>query len=484
MIAVAALMFVWLLLRYVKYHFFMPYDTASRYLWYLYYVPQCFVPPLTLIAALGLTGKSNRAMSKYVYLLLVPAFILVILILTNDLHQTAFVFGKNFENFEKVYEHGALYYVTMVWIGGVMAAVVVTLFVKCSISACRQKAWVPIAVAALCTLAGTLCFMFATRSYKVPELFIFSYILIMESCVRIGLVPSNENYEKFFAASSVSSVITDENLCPVFRTAAIAETDMAPYERAKAEGTVLLDDNTRLSCKRISGGNVFYAENISAINELLGKLSVVNETLTEEGDLIAYENELKERKAKTEQKSRLYSKIFDIASESLDEINAYIGSIDESLENYETNLRAACVYLAYIKRRSNLEIIASQSESIDLNEIALSVKESLACLSDCGISVSFVGGASGTCGARQGILLYEFFQECIRRAMPTLSGVIVKLSSSKGGISLRAVTTDCADSAKDFSDGEIERLGGKITIVAEDECLYQTLKFGQGGAEK
>lgn len=186
MIAVAALMFVWLLLRYVKYHFFMPYDTASRYLWYLYYVPQCFVPPLTLIAALGLTGKSNRAMSKYVYLLLVPAFILVILILTNDLHQTAFVFGKNFENFEEVYDHGALYYVTMVWIGGVMAAVVVTLFVKCSISACRQKVWVPIAVAALCTLAGTLCFMFATRSYKVPELFIFSYILIITANVPTG----------------------------------------------------------------------------------------------------------------------------------------------------------------------------------------------------------------------------------------------------------------------------------------------------------
>lgn len=179
-------MFVWLLLRYVKYHFFMPYDTASRYLWYLYYVPQCFVPPLTLIAALGLTGKSNRAMSKYVYLLLVPAFILVILILTNDLHQTAFVFGKNFENFEEVYDHGALYYVTMVWIGGVMAAVVVTLFVKCSISACRQKVWVPIAVAALCTLAGTLCFMFATRSYKVPELFIFSYILIITANVPTG----------------------------------------------------------------------------------------------------------------------------------------------------------------------------------------------------------------------------------------------------------------------------------------------------------
>ena len=98
--------------------------------------------------------------------------------------------------------------------------------------------------------------------------------------------------------------------------------------------------------------------------------------------------------------------------------------------------------------------------------------------------MSFVGGAGGECDARQGILMYEFLQECIRRALPTLSGAIVKLSSSKGKVSLRVVTTDAADSAKDFSGGEIERLNGKITVVAEDECLYQTLTFAQGGAEK
>ena len=160
--------------------------------------------------------------------------------------------------------------------------------------------------------ASVLCFAFEVRSYKVPELLCFTFIAIFESCVRIGLIPSNENYEKYFAMSSVSSVITDEELNPVFRTAKLPETDRETYERAKTEGAILLDENTRLSAKGISGGSVFYAENLVAINELLGKLSIVNEELTEEGELITYENDLKERKAKTEEKNRLYSRIFEI----------------------------------------------------------------------------------------------------------------------------------------------------------------------------
>ena len=80
----------------------------------------------------------------------------------------------------------------------------------------------------------------------MPELLCFTFIAIFESCVRIGLIPSNENYEKYFAMSSVSSVITDEELNPVFRTAKLPETDRETYERAKTEGAILLDENTRL----------------------------------------------------------------------------------------------------------------------------------------------------------------------------------------------------------------------------------------------
>lgn len=139
------------------------------------------------------------------------------------------------------------------------------------------------------------------------------------------------------------------------------------------------------------------------------------------------------------------------------------------------------MYLAYIKRRSNLEMLKKRSENIDVNEIALSVKESLGCLADCGITTSFVGNASGEYGAKICIFLYEFFEECIKKALPTLSGVIVKLSAGNGKIALRAVVTDAAGSAKDFMGEEIKKCNGKVTVTAEDDSLYETLTFETGG---
>ena len=478
----SALMLTWLLLRYVKYHFFKPDDAMSRYLWYMYYIPQCLVPPLTLIAAMGLTRKSSRAMSASVYLILLPALILIVLILTNDVHQTAFSFREGFENFESEYEHGALYYVTMAWVGSAMTAAVATLFLKCSISACRQKIWIPVTVAAVCTVAGVLCFRYATRSYKVPELFIFSYIAILESCVRIGLIPSNENYEKYFSVSAVPSVITDEELRPMFRTANLAVYDREPYERAKAEGSILLNADTRLSCKKISGGSVFYAEDLRAINRLLSELSAASEALTEEGELITYENDLKERKAKTEEKNRLYSRIFDILEEPLSKLNVLTEGIDEKSADYERKMRLSCVYLAYIKRRSNLEMIASRSEEIDVNEVALSIKESLGCVKDCGITATLLCDAKGKARADICIMLYEFFNECVERGLPSLTGVIAKLTTGKGKITLRVVTTDAAGTATETGK-KASALGGKLNISHEDESLYQTLSFDWGGAE-
>ena len=60
---IAALLFFWLFIRYIKYEFTVSTERTNRYLWYLFYVPQCFVPPLALIVSLETTQdeKIGRA---------------------------------------------------------------------------------------------------------------------------------------------------------------------------------------------------------------------------------------------------------------------------------------------------------------------------------------------------------------------------------------------------------------------------------------
>lgn len=76
---------VWLFLRAVKYRFFVD-DDVTRYLWYLYYVPQVLAPLFSLNAALQIGRREDELFLRRWYWLFVPATLLIGGILTNDWH--------------------------------------------------------------------------------------------------------------------------------------------------------------------------------------------------------------------------------------------------------------------------------------------------------------------------------------------------------------------------------------------------------------
>lgn len=94
-------------------------------------------------------------------------------------------------------------YLAIAWIIIMTFLSLVTLILKCSISVCKRKIWIPLLVFLITTIACTLCFIFATQSYKIPELLSFSFILLIETCIRIGLIPSNDNYLTYSKISSM-----------------------------------------------------------------------------------------------------------------------------------------------------------------------------------------------------------------------------------------------------------------------------------------
>ena len=482
LILVAVLLILWLLIRMVKYRFIDEQDTVSRYLWYAYYIPQCLVPPVGLLAALGIERKNDKPISRLTYLIFVPAVLLILLIFTNDLHQTIFSFQPGFKNFSKDYRHEFGYFLAIVWIVGMTLAWGIVLFAKCSISACRKRKWIPLLTFLLCVIVCFICYKFAAAVYKVPELFSFSVIVIFESCIGIGLIPSNENYTEYYNLSQVSSVITDKDL----RIAVRSQDAPSLTKEQLAEALhdhVMIDDNTRLSSREISGGRVFWTENLSAINELNAQLTDVNEVLSEENDLVAYENELKEKKAHIEQKNKLYESILALVADELSLAKSYVGEIDENSSDFEKKMHIVCVLAAYIKRRSNLAVIEERRKTMDVKEIAVSVKESLKYLSDCGVATSLTVVGEGEFPSRRCILLYEFFEECVRRALPTVSGMLVNLSANSEHLSLRVAATDASGSVEKCI-AKIKENFGTVIFEEEDGVVYQTLTFYTGGEKQ
>lgn len=53
------------------------------------------------------------------------------------------------------------------------------LILKCGISACRRKTWIPVTVFIVCVAVSTVCFLTDTPAFKIPELLCFTCIVMI-----------------------------------------------------------------------------------------------------------------------------------------------------------------------------------------------------------------------------------------------------------------------------------------------------------------
>lgn len=141
--ATIILMSLVLLLKLVKYN--VVYDeTAERYLWYSYYISQCLAPAVLLRTVLKMARKSEKPLSVRWNWLFLPAVLLILFVFTNDLHEQVFSFAQGLQNANRIYRWEWGYYVILGWIAGMYLTNGILLFIKCRISHCRKKAWIPL----------------------------------------------------------------------------------------------------------------------------------------------------------------------------------------------------------------------------------------------------------------------------------------------------------------------------------------------------
>lgn len=93
---ISVLLILWFTFRCAKYFIFWQ-PTAIRYLWYLYYLPMLFIPILALLVALSLGKPDDYRLPKAACALWIISGALLLLVLTNDLHQLVFTFPEDAE---------------------------------------------------------------------------------------------------------------------------------------------------------------------------------------------------------------------------------------------------------------------------------------------------------------------------------------------------------------------------------------------------
>ena len=463
-----AMAVLWLFLRAVKYRFFTDH-TITRHLWYLYYVPQILAPLFSLFAALQLGRREGDAFSRRWYLLFIPAALLIGGILSNDLHQMAFRAMPGAATLEADYTHGWVYYAAMTWSVGLLLATGSIVYGKCRVSESRRYAWVPLCVVlggfGLCALSFANIYAF----HKMPECFCLTFAAFWESCLQVGLLPTNGHYRYFFSESTIAAQLVDGQGCPVYR--AKNAPDLTPDQKeAAAHESLLLNADTRLQSAPVQEGRVYWVEDISKINRIRAQLAEINARLSEENELIQAENALKRQRAQIEEKNRLMDEMIALVQPQLLQINRLLeeGSVQ--------NLKQVCLLGAYVKRRVNLALICDQKAVVPVDELAHCIREPLTYLTQYGAVCALHQEGKGSVSSRDAQTAYDFFEDCLEAALPSLSALMVRVECGER-FSVRLMLEDAAGQP----DADKYARMGRLTIDDADSALCASLSFDRGG---
>lgn len=482
LVSMSVFLLFYILIRTVKYRYIgNTHETCLRYLWYCYYLPQIFAPLISFVTACTVGRPEDKKLSRGWWVAFFVASLLAVGILTNDFHQFAFRFNEDMVNWETDYSYGFLFYAVTAWIYFFIFASIIVLCYKCKVASIKRRAWLPF----IWLPIGTFLVVYLAVEkivgfdsiFELPEIHCFILTAIWESCIKIGLIPCNTGYSEYFSNSSLSAQIADSENRVVYRSQKAVNITEKQMEQAKSS-PVLISKNTVLHSNTVSGGNVFWTEDLTAVNDMNRELQEIGERLSEESDLLRAENEIKEQKARIAEQNRLYDSIAVQLKPQLDEIARLL----ENENDFEKNIRLVCVLNCYVKRRANLALLADSCKYIDSRELYLSIRESAEYIKLCSVS-SFVN-FSGDCAALSEhiLLAFDIWQFWIESGLTSLTAVMADIFAEEGSILMKlsldgGVICVCGESLR-------KRLcffGGKMDVNEEDGTVFVRLFIPRGG---
>ena len=124
------------------------------------------------------------------------------------------------------------------------------------------------------------------------------------------------------------------------------------------------------------------------------------------------------------------------------------------------NLKQVCLLGAYVKRRVNLALICDKKMVVPVDELAHCIRESLTYLTQYGAVCALHQEGRGSVSSREAQTAYDFFEDCLEAALPSLSALMVRLECGER-FSIRLMLEDAAG----LPNVDQYRTQGKLTIL-------------------
>lgn len=481
MIANGLLMAFWLTAKAIKYEFVSDrMYFLGRYIWYSYYIPMILVPLLGVFIIDHIGKPEDYRISKKMYYLFVPAGLILVGIFTNDLHRLVFSFPDGIEWFDSVYKYGVIYFAAMAWfvLGGIYF--VVMLLKKSRVPGSKAMQKLPLIIMLGAVVFWTMYCLGIFRSCDLTVVDCLIISLLLESAIQSGLIPSNTNYDEIFRSSTVAAQIVDESYRPRIMSAVAVPLTVEQMKQAETE-TVNLG-NTLLHSKPITAGHVLWQDDVTQINELMERLRDTREQLNQSNHLLQAELELKENRAKADEKNRLYDRISKEVAPQLVKVEEILKRIESEPEQAEKLMAKVCVIGSYIKRRGNLLLLWEENQRIDARELEYCIRESLDNLRLAKVFTSFECECAGELLPTHIIAVYDLYETLVESLLDNVTAMMIRLRCRDGQITIKLQVGCEEDIAQNSLDNITVPFGSFSYEIQEEDAVISYI-VPEGGAK-
>lgn len=290
---------------------------------------------------------------------------------------------------------------------------------------------------------------------------------VIEASIQIGLIPSNLYYNRFFNLANKPVLIKDAD-------------NQTRYATSVVQNGIVETADLKVYTKNIRGGTMSYGVDISELNKLNYDLDEATVKVRIRNEYLKHQNDLKEEQLTLQTRNDIYNKITLIVKPELEE--TLILSDNPDSDDFDRKLARIAFYNAYIKRRSNMELLRDESATLSVKELSLAVSESIEYLKL--IGVQGMARISGDYELPAGmiILFYEFFQYVTEKSLDSLSEIYVTLCKKGERYTLNFVLkADEHEFDARWKKDEIEEFDGTVSVSDEEDGTVVALVLSEGG---
>ena len=434
LLAISVLMVLWILLRSIK--FSIENTDAERRLWYFYYFPMLFIPMLSVFVSRSLGKGEDFRLPRWSKLLYFPTLLLLLLVLTNDLHQQVFSFPSGVLS-DRAYRYESGYFLVLGWEALCAGFAFLSMVKNCRIPRSRRIRWLPLVPFAL-----SLAYVYAyvqkihwvwvlAGDMTVAQCLIFASIL--ECCIQCGLIQSNLGYDELFEATSLPVQITDRAFRSQYVSVAMQGALPQSELRQMRQDAVHLGNDTLLKRHRLRRGWVFWKEDISALHQIRKELELTRDELRDTGDVLAAENAQRARWLKLTEENRLYDMMEAQTARQIAMLRDLLSELQKADDPDRAKhlLGQVIIIGTYIKRRSNLIFVGVQRGAISAQELRLCLNESSENISVYGADCKAIVKGEDQLTVEQATQVYDLFEAVVETELESLRALLISIEVGK-----------------------------------------------------